>query len=466
MRLLPFLQGTVSPIRYATLAPALLLSQHLAVALVFRARGQRLAADAEFWLLPLRRLAELPNLPSWLAAAAFVFSLAVAWGLAMLSFRRAAWSGGGHTVAAFSIVPGIQAAAVLVLAILPVLPVSRDAPLADAKGATIVRGVLAGMAIIVGAVLISAVGFGSYGWGLFVLTPFLVGVTTAYLANRGQELSWGRTLRLVLWAAAFGTLALVGFALEGIVCILLAAPLGALAAMAGGAFGRAIARTGRNRGTPLMSVAVLPALFAVESAMPPMLVLDASQHVDIAAPSSAVWQAVTSDAPIGSSPGLVAAAGLAYPIRARLLGRGVGSTRLGVFSTGIAVERVTDWSPRRRLAFAVLRQPPSMDEASPYAHVHAPHDLGYFVTTRTSFDLSPLPTGGTRLTVHAAHVLRIDPVLYWEPLARWAIHANVTRVLTSIKAQAEQAALRTAADPQLFSEPPSRHSAMTFGEGI
>ena len=437
MRLMPRLGGSLSPIRYAVLAPALLLSQHLAVALVFRALHQPLVPDAAFWLLPLRRLAGLPDLPSWLAALAFAFSLAVAWLLAVMSFRRASWSGGGHPLAAFSIVPGLQTAVVLLLAIMPVLSAAREVPVAETQGATIVRGVLTGMAIIVGAVLVSAIGFGSYGWGLFVLTPFLVGVTTAFIANRRQELPTQQTFLLVLGAAALGTLGLVGFALEGVVCIILAAPLGAIAAAAGGALGRAIARTGRGRGTPLMSVAVLPALFAFEAALPPVLALNDNEHVDIAAPAPAVWRTLVGDAPIGSSPGLVAYAGFAYPIRARLLGQGVGATRLGVFSTGIAVERVTDWTPGHRLAFTVLSQPPSMDEASPYAHVHAPHDLGYFVTTTTSFDLEPLPTGGTRLTVRAAHLLRIDPALYWEPLARWAIHANVTRVLGSIKAQAE-----------------------------
>ena len=58
-------------------------------------------------------------------------------------------------------------------------------------------------------------------------------------------------------------------------------------------------------------------------------------------------------------PGLVGAAGLAYPLRGRLLSRGVGVIRLGEFSTGTARERVTEWVPGRRLGFAVLSQPPS-----------------------------------------------------------------------------------------------------------
>ncbi len=78
-----------------------------------------------------------------------------------------------------------------------------------------------------------------------------------------------------------------------------------------------------------------------------------------------------------------------------------------------------------------------MNETSPYSHVHAPHDVGYFVTTTTQFDLVPMTGNHTLLSVRATHLLRIDPVLYWAPLARWAIRANVTRVLSDIQARAE-----------------------------
>jgi hypothetical protein len=81
-----------------------------------------------------------------------------------------------------------------------------------------------------------------------------------------------------------------------------------------------------------------------------------------------------------------------------------------------------------------------MEEMSPYRRVHAPHVNGYFETTGTRFELQPRAGGGTRLTIRAAHVLRLDPIPYWEPLARWTVHANTVRVLEDIKAKAEAAA--------------------------
>ena len=393
---LPSFSGTMRPAPYALTAPLLLLVPHLVVGLLLAARGTPLVADVGFWLLPLRRLAMSPSLPAGDAALAFTVSLAAASGLALTSFRRANWSGAGYVIAATAIVPAVQIAAAAMLALLPKF--GRQDGLAPAPGANIahmVQGVLAGVAIIVAAVLVSALTLGSYGWSLFVATPFLVGITTGYLANRRLLLSAGATARLVLAAAALGTVALVMLALEGLVCILLAAPLGAVAALIGGAAGRAVAKAAHGGGRTVASVALLPALFALEAAVPPTLPIAARGSVEIAAPAGAVWAALTDDRAISGRPGLVGIAGLAYPLRGQLLGQGVGAIRLGEFSTGTARERVTEWMPEHRLAFAVLTQPPAMEEMSPYRRVHSPHVQGYFETSTTGFTLTSLPSGHT-----------------------------------------------------------------------
>lgn len=441
MSRLPSFAGMTRPAAYAMLAPVLLLVKHATVFLLLATKGNSLLPDAGFWLLPLRRLATSPDLPAGHAALAFAVSLTSAGALALLSFRRANWSGAGYALAAATVIPAVQMLAVAVLTLLPRFARRTQAGPELAPGADVahvIQGVLAGVALIVAAVLVSALTLGSYGWSLFVFTPFLVGVTTGYLANRRLLLSWGSTARLVLAAAALGTVALVALALGGLICILLAAPLGAVAAVVGGAAGRAVARTAHGGGRPLASVALLPALFALEAAVPPVLPIASRASVDVAASTAAVWAALTDGRAITGGPGLVGAAGLAYPVRGRLLGEGVGAVRLGEFSTGIARERVTEWVPGRRLAFAVLTQPPAMEEMSPYRRVHSPHVQGYFDTGTTRFTLTPLPRGGTRLDIEARHVMRIEPVLYWEPLARLAIRINLSRVLDDLKQKAEQ----------------------------
>ena len=129
--------------------------------------------------------------------------------------------------------------------------------------------------------------------------------------------------------------------------------------------------------------------------------------------------------------------GVAYPLRGEIIGEGVGAIRRGEFSTGIAIERITEWVPNRKLAFEVVSDVPGMRELSPYEHVHAPHVVGYFLTKETSFELTPLADGRTEIVERTLHELKLDPIFYWLPLARWVVHANNARVLAHIRRQAE-----------------------------
>jgi hypothetical protein len=140
---------------------------------------------------------------------------------------------------------------------------------------------------------------------------------------------------------------------------------------------------------------------------------------------------------VEEQPGFPFRWGLAHPLGGRLLGAGVGAKRYGEFSTGTAVERITEWTPNRRLAFVVLNDVPTVRELSPYDHVHAPHAVGYFRTLRASFEIEDRGTGTTRLTLKSTHLLRLEPSLYWLPFVSWVVEENKARVLRHIRHLAE-----------------------------
>jgi hypothetical protein len=286
-------------------------------------------------------------------------------------------------------------------------------------------------------VAISTLVFRAYGWGLFVLTPLVVGFTTGFLVNRPELQSMRATNALVLLSAGLGCAGLILFALEGLICLILASPLAALLAIAGGALGRRAGRIGKDPMGPLYCVALLPAMFAFDALYPPAVTINSEESILIEASAPAVWQAVISDEPIRERATLAGRLGLAYPERAQVSGKGVGATRVGYFSTGEAQERITGWEENKLLRFEVLSQPPAMKEMSPYEHVHAPHVVGYFETGETQFELEAIGDHQTRLIIRAAHRLGIDPVIYWEPIARWAISSNSQRVLRDLKVKAE-----------------------------
>ena len=179
-------------------------------------------------------------------------------------------------------------------------------------------------------------------------------------------------------------------------------------------------------------------IFMLEATIPPEAPLATQYEIEIGATPNRVWEALTSSEPIEVAPGLPALAGLAYPMSGKLEGEGVGAKRIGAFSTGTATEVVTEWKRDRVLAFRVENQPPAMEEMSPYRRVHAPHVQGYFLTGETRFELMSIGSNRTLLRVSSEHKLRIDPVPYWEPIARLAIRQNVGRVLEDIKEKSER----------------------------
>ncbi|WP_337185797.1 SRPBCC family protein [Phenylobacterium sp.] len=434
---------------YALAASAAVLSQHVVLVWAYWSAGAVLKADAEFWLAPLRVFARLPDVHPAGVPVALLCAILSAGAAAWLSILRARDAGGGYVFAALTLIPGAQVPAILALSLLPpaASPIPRQeggASLADA-----VVGVVAGMGLCVFAVAVSALVFGIYGYGVFVLAPVLMGLVTGYMANRRADLSARSTMNLALLSAILGGFMLVAFALEGIICLIMAAPLALACAGAGGAIGREMAiRRGRGGHPAAFSVAILPLVLAIEATVPSQLRLASVETVDIDASPVQVWRAVTADGEIGPAPPAPFRLGLGYPIASELRGEGVGAERIGRFSTGVSRERVTAWEPGRRLTFEVLETPPAMRELSPWPTVHAPHAVGYFHTLQTSFELAPSPGGRTRLTIRSAHVLRLDPVPYWEPMARLAIQANNRRVLAHMKRQAEGPMTVAAAQPR------------------
>lgn len=444
----PLANRRIGTALYAPTAVAAVLSQHAAVAIIYSIMGLTLSPGVEFWLLPLRTLARIPDLPPAALAAGLGFSILSAGLVAALSLWRARDAGSGYLAAASTVVPVWQVVAIAVLSVLP-----RSRPGAT-PGATrsaahvgdILGGFVAGMGICVFAVAVSALAFRTYGWGLFVLAPLLMGWVTGYLANRRVLLSSGDTFKLVFTTASLGGLMLIVFALEGFICLLMAAPLAILAAWFGGTLGRDMAIQRGDKANPMMmSVAVLPLVFALEASVPAQLTLASQESIEIDAPPAAVWSAITASRDLMPGPTLPFRLGLAYPVSSELRGEGVGAERVGRFSTGLAHERVTVWSPGRQLAFKVLDTPPVMRELSPWRTVHAPHVVGYFQTEWTSFEMLPLPGARTRLSVRSAHSLRLDPAPYWEPMAAWAIRVNNRRVLAHFKARSEASVAVTVA---------------------
>lgn len=378
---------------------------------------------------------------AWLIGLALL-DVAIAWLLVALAVRRARAAGASLVRACLVLVPVIQIPAIIWLATRPDRSDSTAAAGAERVPLGLAfTGLLAGIVLTLVVTVASTLLLHAYGFGLFLASPFFIGLATAYLANRSVPIAAQATTRLVFGACFLGGVGLLAFAIEGLVCLAMAIPLIMLMAWIGGMVGRAIALKGARRapGSTAMSVAVLPLLFAADIVAPPRAAFESIESIEIAATNEAVWDAIVHMGPIPEPPIAPFRWGLAYPVSGTIAGAGVGAIREGVFSTGIAYERVTVWEPGKRLEFIVLNDPPTMRELSLYDEVHAPHVRGYFRTLDARFSITPLADGRSRLTLATQHELDLNPALYWLPIARWAVHANKSRVLAHFARQAEAA---------------------------
>ena len=294
-----------------------------------------------------------------------------------------------------------------------------------------------------GFVLMGTLVIGAYGWGLFVALPFCLGMFSVLLYSYHEPREWFDCLAVALLPVVLVGAALFLVAVEGIICLLMAAPFAVALAALGGALGYVIqARHWRPKQAPAMfSILILlvPGSFGVERAagLRPS-VYEVRTTIEVNAPPEKVWNQVVAFAQIPPPNELLFRAGLAYPIRAEISGHGVGAVRHCVFSTGPFVEPIEVWDEPHLLKFGVTANPAPLNELTPYGHIDAPHLHGYFVSEQGQFLLSALPGGRTRLEGTTWYHNAMWPASYWRLWSDYIIHKIHLRVLEHIRAEVEK----------------------------
>lgn len=283
---------------------------------------------------------------------------------------------------------------------------------------------------------------GAYGWGLFVALPFCLGLFSVllYSYHAPRDFIDCMTVSLLPVAILGGMLLLV--AIEGLVCILMAAPIAGVLAFLGGFLGYLIQASywWRHEAPAILSVVLLvvPAFFGMERAAGfNAETFEVKTAIEVNAPPEQVWQEVIAFAEIPPPKEMLFHAGIAYPIRAEISGRGPGAVRRCIFSTGPFVEPIEIWDEPHLLKFGVTANPAPLQEWTPYAHIEPPHLHGYFVSEQGQFLLTALPGGRTRLEGTTWYRHTMWPAAYWRVWSDYIIHRIHLRVLNHIKLKTE-----------------------------
>jgi Polyketide cyclase / dehydrase and lipid transport len=281
-----------------------------------------------------------------------------------------------------------------------------------------------------------------YRLPIFLFAPLVMGATTAWWFARRSPLTSARAAGMGAEVILIGAVLLFFVALEGGLCIAMALPLAVPLGAVGGLIGRWLAQS-LSDGPAAVGLLCAPLVIAAQAlglapaASNPPPLREVLTTVDIEAPPERVWEHVLAFPDLPPPSEWFLRHGIAYPVRARIDGTGVGAVRRCEFSTGTFVEPITTWDAPSRLAFDVSSQPVPMTEWNPWGAIDAPHLHGTLRSQRGEFRLIALPGGRTRLEGRTWYALDMAPQAYWTLWSDMLIHAIHGRVLRHIAALAE-----------------------------
>jgi hypothetical protein len=280
-----------------------------------------------------------------------------------------------------------------------------------------------------------------YGWGLFVALPFFIGFSSVLLyAYHHHPLSRGIAISIGITSISFFSILILALAFEGAICIAMAAPFAYPLSIIGALLGYAI-----QSHTPKASfncvaiyVLILPVIMLLEkreNIEAPVYELQTAIVIEEA--PQKVWDHLVDFSTIAPPEEWLFKTGIAYPIDAKIDGKGVGAIRRCNFTTGSFVEPITIWNEPRLLKFNVLEQPEPMVELSIYDEVKTLHLDNYFLTTSGQFKLTPIGNDRTLLEGTTWYKNKMWPLAYWKQWSDFILHKIHYRVLNHIKNESE-----------------------------
>lgn len=305
-----------------------------------------------------------------------------------------------------------------------------------------VAAVIATAALALAAGWLGTAIFFNYGWTIFVGLPFCMGFLSVLIHSFREERSLGRCLLVANITVLLVGIGFLLFAMEGAICLIMAAPIAFPIATMGGALGCAVQKNfwWRSASPRLFCsvILLLPLAMGMEHAVPPTLpLLAVRSSVVINAPPEKVWRNVVSFSQLPPPREWIFKLGVAYPICAEINGRGVGAVRRCNFSTGPFVEPIEVWDEPRLLKFSVTQNPEPLQEWTPYRNVHPAHLDGYLASQGGQFRLVPLPGGRTLLEGTTWYYHHLWPADYWQVWSDQIIHTIHLRVLNHVKQLSE-----------------------------
>ena len=251
-----------------------------------------------------------PSVPEMMHVVLALAAMPFLWIGVSMSVRRAADAGVSPWLGIGFLVPILNYVTIAILGFLPSKDTARWQPASPTpyrqptgegapppSGVDLPSGVRAaligiGACIAVGMSMLwlAVYGLGAYGVALFFATPFTMGAVSATLYNRSYPRSLLSTIGLALVGTILTGSVVLLFAIEGVICLMMAFPIAAVLAGIGAVVGWAIAtNSGAPRRQPAAMLLLLPMMAFGESKLAQPTLRHVTTTIEIDAPPERVW---------------------------------------------------------------------------------------------------------------------------------------------------------------------------------
>ncbi|MBV8516302.1 MAG: hypothetical protein JO197_02765 [Acidobacteria bacterium] len=298
-------------------------------------------------------------------------------------------------------------------------------------------------AVIDGLIALSTDIAYSYGVALFLLVPFVIGFSTTALLAITAPRTLGFSVLISLLSGALVVFGMLLMQREGLVCALMASPIGIPFVIGGAAtsYGFFHKRRVPGGGTAAILAFVLAAgaivlEASVRRASSPVYSVADSIVVD--ASRAEVWRTIVALGEVRPAKGdLLFRAGIACPLQTRIARGSVGGLRVCTLTTGTLIERIDVWQPGQRLAWRALSTPPPLHELNPFGEVDPPHLHGFYRNIRGEFVIESLGPRRTRVTRRTWYQHDLFPAAYWRIWCDFGASKIQRFVLEEVRRRAE-----------------------------
>src|SRR4030095_15736917 len=211
--------------------------------------------------------------------------------------------------------------------------------------------------------------FRDYALGLFIWLPFVMGAMSTIIYGYNNNTDKGRLFMMSFMSLLIFCFGLLFFAWEGLICLLMALPIGIFFNWLGHWIGYKFlkSKVGNTSTTIILLILSVPLLMAFENTRHEHEQLrSVITSIEIDATPEQVWNKVIAFPQLQNPTEFIFKTGIAYPINATINGRGVGAIRHCNFLIGRFVEPISTWDEPKLLKFSVTEQPEPMKELSFY----------------------------------------------------------------------------------------------------